>query len=138
MTSNCLNDDRTPGAPCKLAPAGFCKGRQRYTCRKDRGGCGKGYMENANPVGNLVKNDGLSKADRVRKCFGNMGTSGTGKAWYVVRDREAYTKAAIVAVVLCAHRSIYEDYPARSIALLSSYPARTRRWIIEEFEIPMY
>ena len=135
---DCLNDDHAAASPCKLAPAGFCKGRQRYTCRKDRGGCGKGYMENANPVGNLVKNDGLTKADRVRKCFGNMGTSGTGKTWYVIRNRETCTKAAIVSVVLCAHRSVHEEYPGRSIALLSSYPARTRRWIIEKFEIPMY
>ena len=134
---NCLNDDRTPDTPCKLALAGFCKGRQRYTCRKDRGGCSKGYMENASTVGRPVKNDGLTNADRVRKCLGNMGTSGTGKAWYVVRDREAYTKAAIVAVVLCAHRSVYEEHPGRSIALLSSYPARMRRWIIEKYKIPM-
>ena len=135
---DCLNDDRAPGEPCKLALAGLCKGRQRYACRKDRGGCGKSYMDDANPVGNLVKSDGLSKADRVRVCFGNMGTSGTGKTWYVIRDREAYTQAAIVAVVLCAHRSVHEEYPGRSIALLSSYPARTRRWIIEEYKIPMY
>ena len=95
-------------------------------------------MENANPVGNLVKNDGLTKADRVRRCLGNMGTSGTGKAWYVIRDRKAYTKAAIVSVVLCAHRLVYGEHPGRSIALLSSYPARMRRWIIEEYGIPMY
>ena len=138
MNSNCLNGDRTPETPCKLAPAGFCKGRQRYTCRKDRGGCGKSYMNDANPVGRPVVDDRLTNADRVRVCFGNMGTSGTGKTWYVVRDREACIKSAIVTVVLCAHRSIHGDYPGRSIALLSSYPARMRRWIIEEFEIPMF
>lgn len=138
MNNNCLNENRTPCDPCKLAPAGFCKGRQRYACRKDRGGCGKGYMDDANPVGNLVKNDGLSKADRVRKCLGNMGTSGTGKTWYVARSRTTYSKSAIVAVSLGTSRSTCADYPKCSISLLSSYPARMRRWIIEEFEIPTY
>ena len=138
MTSNCLNDDRATQAPCKLAPAGFCKGRQRYACRKDRGGCGKSSMDNANPVGRPVVDDGLSKVDRVRKCLGNMGTSGTGKTWYVARSRTTYSKSAIVAVSLGTSRSTCADYPKCSISLLSSYPARTRRWIIEKFEIPMY
>jgi len=95
-------------------------------------------MNDANPVGRPVVDDRLTNADRVRKCLGNMGTSGTGKTWYVIRNREAYTKTAIVTVVLCAHRSVHEAYQGWSIALLSSYPARMRRWITEEFEIPMY
>mgnify|MGYP000388460684 CR=1 FL=1 len=137
MISNCLSDDRTPEAPCKLAPAGFCKGRQRYTCRKDRGGCGKSYMDDANPVGRPVIDDGLTNAERVSKCLGNMGTSGTGKAWYVVRDR-SFSESAIVAVSLGTRRSVRADYPTCSIALLSTYPAPMRRWIVEKFNIPMY
>ena len=135
---NCLNEDRTPEAPCKLAPGGFCKGRQRYTCRKDRGGCGKSYMNDANPVGRPVVDDGLTKADRVRKCLGNMGTSGTGKTWYVVRDRMTYSESAIVTVSLGTRRSVCADYPKCSIALLSTYPAQMRRWIVKKFDVPMY
>ena len=136
--NNCLNDDRPPGTHCKLAPAGFCKGRQRYTCRKDRGGCGKSYMDNANPVGRPVVDDGLTTADRVRKCLGNMGTSGTGKTWYVARSQAAHPKDAIVAVSLGTRRSVRADYPEYSIALLSGYPAQMRRWIVEMFNVPMY
>jgi hypothetical protein len=95
-------------------------------------------MYDANPVGRPAVNDGLSQADRVRKCLGNMGTSGTGKTWYVVRDRAVIEeKATIVAVVLGTRRSVQADYPERSIALLSGYPARMRRWIIDKYKIPM-
>ena len=138
MNSNCLNGDRTPETPCKLAPAGKDKGRQRYACRNDRGGCGKSYMDDANPVGRPLVDDGLTKADRVRKCLGNMGTSGTGKTWYVARSRTTYSKTAIVAVSLGTSRSTCADYPKCSISLLSAYPARMRRWIIDKFNIPMY
>ena len=138
MTNNCLNEDRTPETHCKLAPAGFCNGRQRYTCRKDRGGCGKSYMDDANPVGRPVVDDGLTTADRVRKCLGNMGTSGTGKTWYVVRDRMTYSESAIVAVSLGTRRSVRADYPECSIVLLSTYPAQMRRWIVKKFDVPMY
>lgn len=138
---NCLNSDRTPDTPCKLAPAGFCERRQRYACRSDRGGCGRSYMENANPEGRPPNNDGLTKADRVRKCRGNMGTSGTGKTWYVVRDdaieSTGDSKAAIVAVVLGRRRSVQLVYlyPGRSIVLLSGYPVKMRRWIIREWKL---
>ena len=136
---DCLNPDRTPDTPCKLAPAGFCKGRQRFACRSDRGGCGASYMENAKPEGRPPNNDGLTKADRVRKCVPNMGTSGTGKTWYVVRDLTIEStgdfKAAIVTVVLGTKRSVQADYPDHSIALLSGYPAGMRRWIIWEWKL---
>ena len=139
MIRDCLNPDRSPDTPCKLAPAGFCKGKQRYACRSDRGGCGRSYMENANPVGRPPNNDGSTKADRVRKCRGNMGTSGTGKTWYVVRDVAIEvtgdSKAAIVTVVLGSRRLVETDFPDRSIVLLSGYPAKMRRWVIEEWEL---
>ena len=138
---NCLNPDRTPDTPCKLSPAGFCKGKQRYVCRNDRSGCGRSYMENAKPVGRPPNNDGLTKADRVRKCLGVMGTSGTGKTWYVVRDAADRTRLdadcwhIITAVVLGSRRSVQADYPDHSIALLSGHPAGMRRWIIREWKL---
>ena len=139
MIRDCLNSDRSPDSPCKLAPAGFCNGRQRYICRNDRGGCGRSYIENGKPVGRPPNNDGLTKADRVRKCLGVMGTSGTGKTWYVVRDSAIEvtggSKAAIVAVVLGRRRLSETDYPDRSIALLSGYPAGMRRWVIEKWKL---
>ena len=96
-------------------------------------------MENAKPEGRPPAGDGLTKADRVRKCRGNMGTSGTGKTWYVVRDIAievtGESKAAIVAVALGRRRSVQADYPDRSIALLSGYPAGMRRWVIEEWKL---
>ena len=95
-------------------------------------------MDDANPVGRPVVDDGLTNADRVRECLGNMGTSGTGKTWYVVRDRMTYAESAIVAVSLGTRRSVRADHPECSIVLLSTYPAKMRRWIIEKFDIPMY
>lgn len=102
-------------------------------------------MEDAKPEGRPpnndgLTNDGLTNADRVRKCRGNLGTTGTGKTWYVVRDLTIEStgdfKAAIVAVVLGSRRSVQADYPdTLSIALLSGYPAKMRRWIIEQWKL---